>query len=324
MPVNALNAALIGAVLENTPKNSNPAATVAEILNRGREAAYRRMRGEVPFTFGEAALVAARLSFSLDRIMGTDDPDCVLFRLDFSDGQTLLEDYPGKVESWIGKMEEIASDEQSEFSLAGSSLPAALYLGYEGLVRFRFFKCFFQHGMLDGANNRFDDMQLPPHVFDLSRRLRQAVRQIDTTYYVLDHSCFKHWVNAIRSFRAMRLISEGCVRELREELLRMLDELEEIALTGRFPDGRRVFLYISDVDLEGTYSYFVSQAVQSSGMAVFSVNSLRTSDPDMFARIKQWVLAMRRLSTLVSRSGELQRLRFFKEQRAVVSELDAE
>ena len=144
MPVNALNAALIGAVLENTPKNSTPAATVAEILNIGREAAYRRMRGEVPFTFGEAALVAARLSFSLDRIMGTDDPDCVLFRLDFSDGQTLLEDYPGKVESWIGKMEEIASDEQSEFSLAGSSLPAALYLGYEGLVRFRFFKCFFQ------------------------------------------------------------------------------------------------------------------------------------------------------------------------------------
>ena len=102
---------------------------MAEILNIGREAAYRRMRGEVPFTFGEAALVAARLSFSLDRIMGTDDPDCVLFRLDFSDGQTLLEDYPGKVESWIGKMEEIASDEQSEFSLAGSSLPAALYLG---------------------------------------------------------------------------------------------------------------------------------------------------------------------------------------------------
>ena len=135
MPVNALNAALIGAVLENTPKNSNPAATVAEILNIGREAAYRRMRGEVPFTFGEAALVAARLSFSLDRIMGTDDPDCVLFRLDFSDGQTLLEDYPGKVESWIGKMEEIASDEQSEFSLAGSSLPAALYLGYERLER---------------------------------------------------------------------------------------------------------------------------------------------------------------------------------------------
>ena len=108
-------------------------------------------------------------------------------------------------------MEEIASDEQSEFSLAGSSLPAALYLGYERLVRFRFFKCFFQ---LTG-NNRFDDMQLPPHVFDLSRRLRQAVRQIDTTYYVLDHSCFKHWVNAIRSFRAMRLISEGCVRGAR-------------------------------------------------------------------------------------------------------------
>ncbi len=262
--------------------------------------------------------------------MGTDDPDCVLFRLDFSDGQTLLEDYPGKVESWIGKMEEIASDEQygvfacREFA-AGSDCISAITKDSCGSGSSNVFSS----TGCSTANNRFDDMQLPPHVFDLSRRLRQAVRQIDTTYYVLDHSCFKHWVNAIRSFRAMRLISEGCVRELREELLRMLDELEEIALTGRFPDGRRVFLYISDVDLEGTYSYFVSQAVQSSGMAVFSVNSLRTSDPDMFARIKQWVLAMTapfdaRLTERGVAAAPRSPVFFGKEQRAVVSELDAE
>ena len=61
------------------------------------------MRGEVPFTFGEAALVAARLSFSLDRIMGTDDPDCVLFRLDFSDGQSAARGLSAKVESFLDR-----------------------------------------------------------------------------------------------------------------------------------------------------------------------------------------------------------------------------
>ena len=51
MPLEKLNAALIGAIQNSTPEYTNAAAILTDKLNIGREAAYRRLRGEVPFTF---------------------------------------------------------------------------------------------------------------------------------------------------------------------------------------------------------------------------------------------------------------------------------
>ena len=80
MPLDKLNAALIAAIQNGTPEYTNPAAILTDKLNIGREAAYRRLRGEVPFTFGEAAVLWARSNFSLDRAVGAVDFGNVLFR----------------------------------------------------------------------------------------------------------------------------------------------------------------------------------------------------------------------------------------------------
>lgn len=90
-----LNAALIGAIQNSTPEYTNAAAILTDKLNIGREAAYRRLRGEVPFTFGEAGVLSAQMNFSLDRTVGALDFGNVLFRLSFSDYHTALEDYTG-------------------------------------------------------------------------------------------------------------------------------------------------------------------------------------------------------------------------------------
>ena len=73
MPLDKLNAALIAAIQNGTPEYTNPAAILTDKLNIGREAAYRRLRGEVPFTFGEAAVLSAQMNFSLDRAVGAVD-----------------------------------------------------------------------------------------------------------------------------------------------------------------------------------------------------------------------------------------------------------
>lgn len=98
MPLDKLNAALIAAIQNGTPEYTNPAAILTDKLNIGREAAYRRLRGEVPFTFGEAAVLSAQMNFSLDRAVGAVDFGNVLFRLSFNDYHTALEDYTGVID----------------------------------------------------------------------------------------------------------------------------------------------------------------------------------------------------------------------------------
>ena len=78
------------------------------------------------------------------------------------------------------------------------------------------------------------------------------------------------------------------------------------------------------MDIEATYCYLSARHYRGSCIEAFSINSLRSSDPDMFEHTKRWVLALSRFATLISCSGELQRIHFFKRQRAIVAELERE
>ena len=111
---------------------------------------------------------------------------------------------------------------------------------------------------------------------------------------------------------------------LKAELLQMLDELEEICVSGQFRSGQPVSVYISDMDIEAPYCYLSARHYRGSCIEAFSINSLRSSDPYLFYHTIRWVLALSRFATLISCSGELQRIHFFKRQRAIVAELERE
>ena len=49
----ALNNGLIKAMREHLPEETNLANYIMDIISIGKEAVYRRLRGEVPFTFYE-------------------------------------------------------------------------------------------------------------------------------------------------------------------------------------------------------------------------------------------------------------------------------
>lgn len=67
MITNELNTGLVNAVKEKLPSKENLANTLMDILYIGKEAIYRRLRGEVPFTLAEAAVISRKLGISLDK-----------------------------------------------------------------------------------------------------------------------------------------------------------------------------------------------------------------------------------------------------------------
>ena len=68
----ALNNGLIKAMREHLPEETNLANYIMDIISIGKEAVYRRLRGEVPFTFYEVSLLSQSLGISLDQIVGTN------------------------------------------------------------------------------------------------------------------------------------------------------------------------------------------------------------------------------------------------------------
>ena len=311
------NAALIEAIHTYAPVHSNPAGVVADTLLISREAAYRRLRGDVPFTFGEAAALGAQLHFSLDRILGSGEGN-VLFNLKFTEFCEPLDRYGELLEHDIGFFREAASDPATVVTLAGNTLPEGLYFRYENLTRFKFFKWIYQHGLGGPSMHTFADMHLPEWFGRLTAEYVAGVQSAATTHYLFDDTSFRHWLNAVRAFREMHLISDEDVRSLREELFCLLDDMERIACVGAYSNGNNISFYLSDVDLEASYSYVSTSSYRSVGIGIFSLNTLRTTDALMYDYVRNWVLTQSRFATIISRSGELRRIRYFKQQREIV------
>lgn len=315
------NAALIEAIHAHTPQHSNPASLLMDMLNIGREAAYRRLRGEVPFTFGEASALCAR---STSRSTGWWGWRLRTSCHSNSSSRSSPRCSKPITRFWNATSPlccEVASDPSTEFATATNSLPAEFYGKYDNLNRFKLFKWLYQHEVGNPAVRTFEELKLPAELRRNCREYVRWVQSVATTYLIFDDSNFKHWLNALRAYREMHLISQESVRVLRDELFAMLDEMETVAVKGEFENGNKIFLYLSDIDLESSYSYVTTSRHQAVNIGMFSLNGLRTPDPLMYEYVKKWIKTQSRFSTLISGSGELRRIHYFKRQREIVAQL---
>ena len=93
MIMNELNTNLIEAAKEKFPAKGQLANILMDTLYMGKEAIYRRLRGEVPFTFQEAAIISKELGISLDRIAGVSFSNNAMFDINVVDHGNPFETY---------------------------------------------------------------------------------------------------------------------------------------------------------------------------------------------------------------------------------------
>ena len=91
--MNELNTNLIEAAKEKFPAKGQLANILMDTLYMGKEAIYRRLRGEVPFTFQEAAIISKELGISLDRIAGVSFSNNAMFDINVVDHGNPFETY---------------------------------------------------------------------------------------------------------------------------------------------------------------------------------------------------------------------------------------
>ena len=133
------NAALIRAIRETAPSGENLANALMDILCIGKEAVYRRLRGEVTFTFEEAGIIAHHYSLSLDRITGTVSGGTNQFSLGIPLADNPMAAYTTLLKRYRDFFENVQNDPSAEVSSATNIIPFTFYCGYEYLSRFRLY-----------------------------------------------------------------------------------------------------------------------------------------------------------------------------------------
>ena len=266
------------------------------MLYLGKEAVYRRLRGEVPFTLAEAAMISQKMGVSLDKLAGTNVYSNAIFDLNIIRQTDPLETYYSIVDNYVKIFRDLNHDPSSELCTSSNMIPQTFYLKYELLSKFRMFKWIYQFEKID-IEKHFEDIEIVDKLLEKQREFVRESQEFQHTEYIWDNKLFIYLINDIKYFASVHLISQEYVQKLKKELLQLLNELEEIATRGTFKTGREVCIYISNINFEATYSYIASSVYHISLVRVFAINSFATRDEQVFNSVKEWIHSLKKFST---------------------------
>lgn len=311
---------LINEMKERIPPGQNLANYLTDTLYMGKEAVYRRLRGEVAFTFDEIAVISHNLGISIDQIIGNHLSNRVTFDVNLLHSPNLYESYHEIVERYLRIFNSMKGDSITEVYSATNTIPFTFYSAYEYLSKFRLCRWIYQNGKVKTPNS-LSDMHVPDKIVASHKKLSEGLKRAGKTYFIWDSNVFSSFVKEIKYFAGLNLISTPDVMYLKNELQQLLIDLEHLSVKGEYSNGHELYIYLSNIDFEATYTYVANKDYQISLFRVYSINSMDSQSPQICEIQKNWIQSLRRHSTLISGSGEAQRIAFIEKQRSIIETL---
>ncbi len=322
-----LNERLLEAIREQLPEGTNLALVLMNILSLEKGAAYRRLNGEVMFTLEEVAKISKKLGISLDKVIGGSKmPEdnrwtfVDVHMLHPSYSSKYMEQYEKKLKVSLEILQNAQNRSKGIFRCATIQIPYYFVIPYPNLVMFRHYKRAY---LFDGINPSFcfSDMPVSLELHAMEKQLLKRCFEIPKNLLILDRNAFSVMVKDIGYFYQRRLITKDKLALLRGELLDLLTTVEQITTTGKLSTGAEMLIYLSDVSLDSTYIHIESEAFENSLQFAYFVDTLSFNNPLICRMQKDWIESLKRYSTLITQTGEMQRADFFNAQRELIEAL---
>jgi len=316
---NRIYDALMAEIRKRIPQNAQMVKTLTEILFIEKEAVYRRLRQEVPFSFNEIVLIAKAFNISLDTIIGIETQRSRPFQMKLPDFIEPKEDDKIMINGYLEMFRNMDSLQYSETGMVSNDIPQSFFAGFPILRKFYVFNWayIFKHNIL-----KFNDYDLPDIINISFTAQFKEMQKVKISHYIFDNHVFRHLVNNIKYFNNIRLLGKEDTQIIKRGLLELIDYLESLALSGKFETtGNAVNLYISDLDLTTSYSYLEIGETQVSMVKAFLLTAATSPDPEVFQTMKNWIHSLINFSTKISVSNVRQRVVYFDKQRQIINKL---
>jgi len=323
------NQKLITELRKRIPEKGVLVDLLINSFSLGKEAAYRRLRGDVPFSFTEACVLAEKLNISLDNIMGLASGDQkILFEMDkiTEKGNTVddfgKEYYNVLYSTYLNVYERFAGKPSLYIISAFNTIPPSLFYPYPYLSQFRAFKWIYQllpGGKLPAFMPRDHDRRL-----EEKQKASYRLHKNAEITFIFGREIFIILMKQIQHFYHLHFISDEQLIKLKEELLDMVGKLEQAAASGQNMESKRTWLYLSNLDFENNYTYMGYEGHEEAFMHIFQIHSISSTNRQACQLTRDWLESLIKYSTLISVSGEKERILFFEKQREYIDILGSE
>lgn len=321
MDTDALNKKFIEATKNKIGKGENIANIISDVLPLGKEAIYRRLRGDVVFTFSEIVTLSKHLGISIDNVAGSVFNENVLFELkSISFCDVGVKDYY-MLEQLLSLVKLIAADPNSKLLYSSNMFTPFTFVTHKNLSKLITYKTLCQTKERSQIIP-FRDWQDPPRLDNLRKEIIYAFRSISDISYILDSIIFQSLVNDIKYLYNAHFITAEDVQHLKDDLFVFLTGLEYIAVMGVSQmTKKKASIYVSNTNFQATYCHMSGNTLSAGLISTFGPTFLMSTEEQAVERMRVWIQSLKKVSTLISESGEIQRKEFFDKQREIINKL---
>lgn len=314
--MSAISRELINILKERSPEKGQAVNLLMDTIPMGKEAAYRRLRGEIPFSLEEAAAICRKLNVSLDALAGMKNSDIYGFYTNAIVSDDPMSGYNKMLRQIVDTIEYLKGVPGSISYRACAALPLEFVFKYDSLSQMYIRILFYQLYLLTTPKSLID-IEIPNEV-DAAQKSVALVMQDIEGMLILDRHIFREFIEIVKYFHGLGMLTEEAVVQIKHDLHQLLNDLERCASTGLSLHGKKLDIYISQISFDCSYTYIEGGDVKACSVGVYCIDHLSSDNPQICERHKIWIKSLVRFSTLISVSGELQRNEYFTAQREVV------
>lgn len=318
-----INQRILDAINKQLPQNQKIVTYLAEVLDLSKESVYRRIRGEIAFSIDELLKVASNLNLSIDEILNhaSNKQNCFDIPADFSSNPTHALIQNLQLNNAFAK--EVTEAQNSEIIIAFNRLSLIIHMRLKHVFKFLYYKYLSQTNNVP-LNYKLSDLVLPHEVDSLRDEYFYYSQKINHVTYIIDQNTLARFIKEVLYYFNRKLLSKDELHLIQKDLYELIDITYYMTINGTNKLGARTDIYLSFFDINSTSSYLRYDDKRMVKLWINTVTPLNIYSPEIVDVQKNWFLSLKKQSTLITQSNEIQQTEYLNKQRAIIDDMTAE
>lgn len=315
-----LNEIVLTKMLDAMPENIKPVNLLMDVLDIGKESAYRRLRGEKALSLEEIYKLSLELNFSLDEIIGNDKSDAAAFNHIGTIKQSPIKNLLEFFRYYEIYLQRLFDSDNPEIICTLNHFLHTMFVGYEHLFKFIYYR--WMHQMTDmPLNFLYSELVIPTEIKEIFDRMTLATSKIKKLSLIVDNNLFLDFIKEMQYFYVRGLLNELELNTLKTEFRKYLDDIEITINRGINSNGTQIEIYLSVIHISSTTTYASWDDNKESAFWHHYGYPIYTRNKEITTRHRLWIDSLKKYCTVISQSNELLQAEFLNKQRSYINNM---
>jgi hypothetical protein len=315
-----LNELLNAEILKKLPKNLKPVEYLVDKLAISKESAYRRMRGEIPFTLEEINFLSHDLDISVDEVIGISKNNRVFFDTMANPLNKAEESFLYMLQDYYKLAESVYRATEKDIIISINRLTPCLLLRYNSLFKLLYYRWIHQTANVC-INHSFSSTDISSEILNVRDKYRQLSHLAKTVNFIVDKDLFLSTVREIQYYCGRKLISEKEVLMLKHDLLRLLSDIEQVMQNGCNKSGCKYNFYLAMLNVETNTASISFDSNIASHFWLYPVSPVIINGQKVCEAHRKWLESLKKSSVLITQSNEMLQTKFIEKQRKYIESI---